>query len=167
MTTSWQDLAKQKRDAILAAIPSEWRLDKVPAIEEQVDVTEYVEQYLSEEEIQITQSSADAIAKNVAEGKWTAEVVTRAFCHRAALAHQLVHNVVLFLHELKLMSQATLPTRDLLRCRYCRCEETRFILLRAQEDYWTATWRASQSQGSIPCQRCRDHHGLCGLDWHL
>lgn len=90
MTTSWQDLARQKRDAIFAAIPAEWRVEKLPSVEEQVDVTEYIKQYLTEKEVQITQSSADVIAKSVAESKWTAEDVTRAFCHRAALAHQLV-----------------------------------------------------------------------------
>lgn len=87
---SWQDLARQKREAISAAIPVEWRLEKVPSIEDQVDVTEYIKQYLTEQEITITQTPADGIAKKVAEGAWTAEEVTRAFCHRAALAHQLV-----------------------------------------------------------------------------
>jgi hypothetical protein len=89
-TSSWQDTANQKREAILAAIPSEWRIEKLPSVEEQVDVTEYIKQYLDKKELEITQSSADVIAKTVAKGKWTAEEVTRAFCHRAALAHQLV-----------------------------------------------------------------------------
>lgn len=88
--SSWQDAASKKRESILAAIPAEWRLDKLPSIEEEVDVTHYVRQYLSEEELSVTESSADVIAKNVAEGRWTAEHVTKAFCHRAALAHQLV-----------------------------------------------------------------------------
>ncbi|KAF1828551.1 amidase [Decorospora gaudefroyi] len=90
-TPSWQDVANQKREAILAAIPSEWRIEALPSVEEQADVTEYVRQYLNEREVQITESSADVIAKTVAQGKWTAEEVTRAFCHRAALAHQLLH----------------------------------------------------------------------------
>jgi amidase len=87
---SWEDLAKQKREAIYAAIPTQWRIEKLPSVEEQVDVTEFVKQYLDEKELSITQSTADIIAKTVAEGNWTAEEVTRAFCHRAALAHQLV-----------------------------------------------------------------------------
>jgi amidase len=89
-TPSWEDLAKQKREAIYAAIPTEWRIEKLPSVKEQVDVTEFLNQYLDEKELSITQSTADIIAKTVAEGKWTAEDVTRAFCHRAALAHQLV-----------------------------------------------------------------------------
>ncbi|KAH7397255.1 amidase signature domain-containing protein [Pyrenochaeta sp. MPI-SDFR-AT-0127] len=96
MATSWQDLAKQKRDSILAAIPSEWRIPNPPSVEEQVDVTEYIKQYLTEGEVQITQSSADVIAEHVKTGAWSAEDVTRAYCHRAALAHQLLH----CLHEI-------------------------------------------------------------------
>ncbi|RAR02107.1 general amidase [Stemphylium lycopersici] len=94
--SSWQDAASKKRESILAAIPAEWRLDKLPSVEEQIDVTHYVRQYLSEEELSITENSADVIAKNVAESRWTAEHVTKAFCHRAALAHQLLH----CLHEI-------------------------------------------------------------------
>lgn len=97
MTTPyWEDLAKEKRESILAAIPSEWRITNLPTVEEQVDVTEYVKRYLTEGELYITQSSADVIAEGVKTAKWAAEEVTRAFCHRAALAHQLLH----CLHEI-------------------------------------------------------------------
>jgi hypothetical protein len=90
MTPSWERLASAKRDAILAAIPSEWRIPDLPSVQEQTDVTTYVEQFLSKEEVGITQCSADQIAGKTATGAWTAEAVARAFCHRAALAHQLV-----------------------------------------------------------------------------
>jgi amidase len=93
---SWRTNAESKRDSILAAIPQEWRISNIPSIEEQVDVTTYIEQYLSKEELEITACSADQIAQNVASGSRTAEDVTRAFCHRAALAHELVH----CLHEI-------------------------------------------------------------------
>jgi amidase len=89
-TPSWQDTANKKREAILAAIPAEWRIEELPSVNEQIDVTEYIKRFLVKEELEITQSSADVIAKTVAEGTWTAEEVTRAFCFRAALAHQLV-----------------------------------------------------------------------------
>ncbi|EFQ84968.1 hypothetical protein PTT_20250 [Pyrenophora teres f. teres 0-1] len=93
---SWQEIATQKREAILAAIPAEWRLDKLPSIEEQVDVTEYVKQYFDKKELDITESSADVIAKKAVEGHWSAVEVTKAFCHRAAVGHQLLH----CLHEI-------------------------------------------------------------------
>ncbi|KAF2623571.1 amidase [Macroventuria anomochaeta] len=91
MTTSWKDAAAKKREAISALIPAEWRIDNVPSVKEQVDVTDYIKQYLSREELGITESSADQIVEKTTSGAWSAEKVTRAFCHRAALAHQLLH----------------------------------------------------------------------------
>lgn len=90
MTTSWQAAAAKKREAISALIPAEWRVSNLPSVKEQVDVTDYIEQYLSEEELGITESNADQIVEKTTSGTWTAEKVTRAFCHRAAMAHQLV-----------------------------------------------------------------------------
>ncbi|KAH7069641.1 amidase signature domain-containing protein [Paraphoma chrysanthemicola] len=90
-TSTWKDLANAKRDSILAAIPSEWRIQDPPSVSSQPDVTTYVEQHLSKVELQITASAADQIASRVGSGEWSAESVTRAFCHRAALAHQLLH----------------------------------------------------------------------------
>lgn len=92
MAETWQARAEAKRSAILAAIPEAWVI-KNPPIEEQVDVTgSYVHQFLSKREIEITETSADDIVKQTVTGRWSAEEVTRAFCHRAALAHQLVLN---------------------------------------------------------------------------
>lgn len=93
MTQSWEELANTKRESILAAIPQEWRIQN-PPIEEQVDVTgSYIQQFLTTSEIHITEASAVDIVDKIAKGEWTSEEVTRAFCHRAALAHQLVgHN---------------------------------------------------------------------------
>ena len=93
MTASWQDRAKQKREAIYAAIPTEWRIKEIPDIEDKRDVTgEYIQRFLSEEEVNITETDAETIVKKTTTGEWKAEEVTRAFCHRAALAHQLVWN---------------------------------------------------------------------------
>ena len=90
MSSSWQDAAAKKRDAISALIPAEWRLDSTPSVQEQVDVTDFIKQYLSEEELAITESDADQIVGKTTSGAWSAEKVARAFCHRAVLAHQLV-----------------------------------------------------------------------------
>ena len=90
MTKSWQERAQEKREAILAAIPKEWHIEN-PPIEKQVDVSgKYVQQYLTQREIEITETTADEIVKYTVSGRWKAEEVARAFCHRAALAHQLV-----------------------------------------------------------------------------
>lgn len=90
MVVDWKGLAKQKRESILASIPQKWRLDKIPSVEEQKDVTEYIKQFLDQKELQITETDAVGIAGKVASGAWSAVDVTTAFCHRAALAHQLV-----------------------------------------------------------------------------
>jgi amidase len=90
MSKDWQSLAKEKRESILAAIPPEWRIDNPPN-DQQVDVTgAYIQQYLKPREVEITETPAEDILKRTTTGQWSAEEVTRAFCHRAALAHQLV-----------------------------------------------------------------------------
>jgi amidase len=89
--STWQEKAKAKREEILAAIPKEWRIE-APSIEEKPDVTgSFIQQFLTEREIEITETTADDIVKHTVSGRWSAEEVTRAFCHRAALAHQLVN----------------------------------------------------------------------------
>lgn len=90
---SWEEVGKQARARLSDSIPSQWRIpaDKLPAAE-QLDVMGFAYQsgLFSEREISITTSSATDIVKNVATGEWKAEDVTRAFCKRAAVAHQLV-----------------------------------------------------------------------------
>ncbi|KAL8952668.1 MAG: hypothetical protein Q9222_001436 [Ikaeria aurantiellina] len=89
---SWEALGKAKLESINESIPKQWRLESVPQNEEQRDVTgDFVRQYLSEDEVEITESLAPTIVQNTSRGKWTAEAVTKAFCHRASLAHQLTN----------------------------------------------------------------------------
>ncbi|KAI9718694.1 MAG: hypothetical protein M1812_003868 [Candelaria pacifica] len=97
-TESWQVRAKTKRDAVNSLIPEQWRIKApVPSPLEQRDVTgEYICQYLSKAEIEITETDAVGIVKETTAGRWTAVEVTGAFCHRAALAHQLTN----CLHEI-------------------------------------------------------------------
>lgn len=87
----WQELGKAKLKSIKESIPEPWRLESLPSNEQQRDVTGgFVRQYLSREEIEITEAIATTIVERTSTGQWTAEAVTRAFCHRASLAHQLV-----------------------------------------------------------------------------
>jgi amidase len=88
----WLTQGKAKRQSILDAIPAKWRLaDPVPPATEVRDVTgSYIQQYLSDREIEITESDAVHIAAQTTTGRWPAVEVAEAFCHRAALAHQLV-----------------------------------------------------------------------------
>jgi amidase len=90
--SDWQTLAKQKRESITALIPSPWRLPTpLPPVAEQRDVTgKFIQQYLSNREIEITETDAVGIVKKTTSGEWKAREVAEAFCHRAALAHQMV-----------------------------------------------------------------------------
>jgi len=89
----WQERATAKRDSVNALIPQEWRI-KTPSREEQKDVAgTYLHQHLSSQEVEITESDAVDIAAKTTTGQWKAVDVAKAFCHRAALVHQLVHLV--------------------------------------------------------------------------
>ncbi|KAF2398728.1 putative general amidase GmdA [Trichodelitschia bisporula] len=81
-----------RRAEIDAAIPEEWRLPSIPSPSEQRDITgPYIWQFLTSREKEITETEAEAIVQNTTSGTWTAVEVTRAFCHRAAIAHQLLN----------------------------------------------------------------------------
>ena len=91
MTLDWKQIAQQKRESIVSAIPSEWRIT-APSVEEVKDVTgAYIEQYLSAKEIEITNTDAVGIVAKATSGTWSSVEITKAFCHRAALAHQLTN----------------------------------------------------------------------------
>lgn len=86
--SSWQKAAQAKRQAILDAIPQKWRIQRAVL---PVDVTgEFIQGYLTPREIEITEADAVAITTQTTSGNWSAVEVTEAFCHRAAIAHQLV-----------------------------------------------------------------------------
>lgn len=90
--SSWEDISKRAIAKVLDSIPAEWRIpdDKLPP-PEQLNVTDlpFKTGLLTEKDIVITNTSAIDIVINVAHAVWTAEDVTRAFCKRAAIAHQL------------------------------------------------------------------------------
>ena len=91
MAPDWRQIASEKRDSVLALIPEKWRIPTPPSAEEQKDVTgKFVQQYLDPKEIEITETEATAIVEKTSSGQWTATEVTKAFCHRSAIAHQLV-----------------------------------------------------------------------------
>ncbi|WPG98228.1 Hypothetical protein R9X50_00101600 [Acrodontium crateriforme] len=97
MAASWETTAKAKAQSILDLIPAEWRLSHIPSIAEQRDVSgSYAHQFLSASEIEITETDAVGIVAKTTTGQWSAVDVAKAFCHRAAIAHQLLH----CLHEI-------------------------------------------------------------------
>jgi amidase len=90
--TTWKEKAAEKREALLSSIPLEWRLPApLPPPAELPNVTgPEIRKYLSAREIEITETSAVYIIRKTSSGEWRCEDVVRAFCHRAAVAHQMV-----------------------------------------------------------------------------
>jgi amidase len=90
---TWEEIGEKARARLDASIPLEWRIpeNKMPAAD-QKDVMDvpFLSGLFSEREILITTSSATHIVDVVAKGEWKAQEVARAFCKRAAVAHQLV-----------------------------------------------------------------------------
>ena len=91
MASSWEQQAKDKRASVEALIPESWRITNPPSRESQPDIAgNYLHQYLSAQEIEITEADAVTVATRTCSGAWKAVDVIKAFSHRAALVHQLV-----------------------------------------------------------------------------
>ena len=91
--SSWKELAAKKRSALLASIPAEWRIPaELRPPESQLDVTKWPEtsEWFTQSELTITECDANDLISKLASGELKSEEVTRAFCKRAAAAHQLV-----------------------------------------------------------------------------
>lgn len=90
--SNWESIAKSKRDSVNALIPEKWLLNiPLPSVDEQRDVTgQYIQQFLTSREIEITETDAVGIVRKTGSGIWKSREVVEAFCHRAALAHQMV-----------------------------------------------------------------------------
>ncbi|KAI0382978.1 amidase [Hypomontagnella monticulosa] len=91
---NWEEIAAKKRQDLLDSIPKEWRIPSnllPPA--DQDDVTTFPETsgWFTAEELAITNQTALELLPKLASGALTSEVVTRAFCKRAAAAHQLTN----------------------------------------------------------------------------
>lgn len=90
---TWEQVAARKRKAVLDSIPAEWIIpDHLMPPESQDDVTTFPEAsgWFTAEELAITNAEALELLPKLASGKLKSETVTRAFCKRAAAAHQLV-----------------------------------------------------------------------------
>jgi amidase len=90
----WEKIAAAKREVLAASIPQEYRVpqQQLPP-ESQLDVTRWPKEsgWFTPEELEITDSTASHIVRQIACKSWSSEKVTRAFCKRAAAAQQLVN----------------------------------------------------------------------------
>ncbi|CAK7897201.1 hypothetical protein CAAN1_03S07074 [[Candida] anglica] len=70
----------------------EWLIPK-ESLPDLTDVTGWIPKsgFLTEEELEITEANVLEISKNIQSKKWRALQVTKAFCHRASIANQLVN----------------------------------------------------------------------------
>ncbi|KAH6666655.1 amidase signature domain-containing protein [Halenospora varia] len=89
----WETVAKAKKASLFNLIPKQWQLNRkeIPSTANLRDVTEYICRFLHPRELEITNSSVGKILENIRTSEWSSLDVTRAFCHRAALAHQLTN----------------------------------------------------------------------------
>lgn len=90
---TWEEIAAKKRAALLASIPKEWTVpqDLLPPAS-QDDVMAWPEEsgWFTPEELAITDLTASELVPKLASGTLKSVDVTKAFCKRAAAAHQLV-----------------------------------------------------------------------------
>lgn len=91
---SWEDTAASFRSYLTAKIPSKWLLEEsaIPSASEQPCITgTYLHQFLSYDEVSITETPPTELLSKLASGALSSYEVTSAFCHRSALAHQFLH----------------------------------------------------------------------------
>ncbi|KAI1822675.1 amidase [Xylaria intraflava] len=92
--STWEALAARRRQSLLDSIPKEWHIPAhlLPP-ETQDDVMGFPESsgWFTAEELAITKLTALELLPRLADGSLKSETVTRAFCKRAAAAHQLVN----------------------------------------------------------------------------
>jgi amidase len=93
MASKWEQIGASKRQQLLDSIPKEWLIpaDIRPA-DSQSNVLDFPERsgLFMAKEIEMTNTSATDLLRKLARGEWSSEEVTRAFCKRASVAHQLV-----------------------------------------------------------------------------
>lgn len=90
---SWQSNAQGKRASLIELIPPKWRIptSDVPSVTRLRDFGEYICRFLDRRELEITNAPSSKVLANIRSGEWTSVDVTKAFCHRASVAHQLTN----------------------------------------------------------------------------
>lgn len=93
---AWKEKAAAKRTATLSKIRAEWRLssDDMDRAKQQLNLSgPFMQQFLDDTEISITQLDSVPLVEAIKSREYTAVQVATAFCHRAAVAHQIVGNI--------------------------------------------------------------------------
>ena len=123
----WELKAAEKRAHLHAQIPKKWLLDQteLDKASKQRNITgPFIEQYLRESEIAITNLPATVLVSKLSTGELSAFQVTEAFCRRTAIAQQIVpeppfacrsHMLQYRLAEQLLTMKGELPSRNFFR----------------------------------------------------
>lgn len=91
MLQAWEKRAKEKRESVKRALQKYLPAEGLTPTETGRNVMQTPQKLLSEDVLTITESNPLIILENIQARVWSAVSVTRAFCQRAALAHQLVN----------------------------------------------------------------------------
>lgn len=91
VSPDWGKLATEKQASTLKCIPKEWILERIPSAKEEPNSAVFLDKVLPDDEVVITNKPLHVLASEISKGQLTAISVTKAFCHRAALAHQLLN----------------------------------------------------------------------------
>jgi amidase len=87
----YKEVVARKTKSLMDSIPKEWILSEIPTVDEQPNVCTYLDSFLPENEQKITSATVAELIKLQEEKKITALDIAYAFCHRAALVHQLTN----------------------------------------------------------------------------
>lgn len=95
MGSDWKKLAEDKKSRIVKSVPLEWIIKDQ---QEGISAFDYANSpgLLSEQELKWTNSSATDLVAQLAKGKLKSVDLTTAFCKRAAIAQQLVGDMIPF-----------------------------------------------------------------------
>lgn len=91
---NWKDTVEAKRNAVKASIPSEWINDSIKEDMIQakyINTYEYLDSILPQVEVDITSLTMLQLQCKIRKGELKALPVAKAYCHRAALAQQILN----------------------------------------------------------------------------
>ncbi|KAK3682999.1 amidase signature domain-containing protein [Podospora appendiculata] len=94
---SWRETAAEKRQTDMEKIPLAWRLRESTVAEAKIRrslVGTFIEGLLNAETQAITAMDVADLVQEMGSGRITAVRVVTAFCHRAAVIHQLTQNML-------------------------------------------------------------------------
>lgn len=90
----WQDIARTKKQTLYDSIPQKWQHSSLK--EDMLEAGfsnahDYLDTILPVHEVEVTQMSVAMLQTKIASRELSALEVTEAFCHRAALAQQILN----------------------------------------------------------------------------